>query len=323
MTLLLRESDVQALLTMPDTVACVESAMKAHGLAQARNMARERIKLPRGTLHILAGADLSAKSGGYVGLKAYTSFREGNRFLTMLYSADNGRLLAIVESDYLGMMRTGAASGVATKYLARADADVLAIFGSGWQARGQVLAVAAVRKLKQVRVFSRDAARRQKFAEDLGKETSVETVACESPAEALEGALIVATATTARDPVFTSDAVADGTHVNAAGSNALIRREIDERLVRRAGLVVVDSRSQAREEAGDLLIPAERGWLDWDLVPELSSIIAGQTRGRKSDAEITIFESQGLGLQDVAAAALVYEKATEAGRGEQLSFFEP
>jgi ornithine cyclodeaminase/alanine dehydrogenase-like protein (mu-crystallin family) len=322
MTLLLREADVQALLTMPDTVDCVESAMKAHGLAQARNMARERIKLPKGTLHILAGADLSAKSGGYVGVKAYTSFREGNRFLTLLYSADNGRLLAIIESDYLGMMRTGAASGVATKYLARADADVLAIFGSGWQARGQVLAVAAVRTLKQVRVFSRDAARRQKFAEELGKETSVETVACESPAEALEGALIVATATTARDPVFPSDAVADGTHINAAGSNALIRREIDERLVRRAGLVAVDSRAQAREEAGDLLIPAERGWLDWDLVPELSSIIAGQTRGRRSDSEITIFESQGLGLQDVAAAALVYEKATAAGRGEQMTFFE-
>lgn len=322
MALLLRESDVQPLLTMPDTVACIEAAMKAHGLAQARNMPRERIKLPRGTLHILAGADLSAEAGGYVGLKAYTSFREGNRFLTLLYSAENGRLLALIESDYLGMMRTGAASGVATKYLARADADTLAIFGSGWQARGQVLAVAAVRDLKQVRIYSRNAENRQKFAAEIGKEVAAEMVACESPAEALNGASIVATATTARDPLFPSDAVADGTHVNAAGSNALIRREIDERLVRRAGLVVVDSRAQAREEAGDLLVPAERGWLDWDLVPELSSIIAGQTRGRQSDAEITIFESQGLGLQDVAAAALVYQKATEAGRGEQLSLFD-
>jgi ornithine cyclodeaminase/alanine dehydrogenase-like protein (mu-crystallin family) len=322
MALLLRESDVQQLLTMPDTVACVEAAMKAHGLAQARNMARERIKMPRGTLHILAGADLSAESGGYVGLKAYTSFREGNRFLTLLYSSENGRLLALIESDYLGMMRTGAASGIATRYLARADADTLAIFGTGWQARGQVLAVDVVRPLKQVRVYSRNAENRQKFVAELGKEIKAELVACESPTEALEGASIVATATTARDPLFPSDAVADGTHINAAGSNALIRREIDERLVRRAGLVVTDSRSQAREEAGDLLVPAERGWLDWDQVPELSSIIAGQTRGRQSDTEITIFESQGLGLQDVAAAALVFQKATEAGRGEQISFFE-
>jgi alanine dehydrogenase len=322
MTLLLKESDVQLLLTMPDTVACVEAAMKAHGLAQARNMSRERIKMPRGTLHILAGADLSAESGGYVGLKAYTSFREGNRFLTLLYSSENGRLLALIESDYLGMMRTGAASGVATKHLARADADTLAIFGTGWQARGQVLAVDVVRPLKQVRVYSRSAENRQKFVTEIGKELQAELVACESPAEALDGASIVATATTARDPLFPSDAVADGTHVNAAGSNALIRREIDERLVRRASLVVVDSRSQAREEAGDLLVPAERGWLDWDQVPELSSIIAGQTRGRQSDSEITLFESQGLGLQDVAAAALVYQKATEAGRGEQISLFE-
>jgi ornithine cyclodeaminase/alanine dehydrogenase-like protein (mu-crystallin family) len=322
MTLLLKESDVRALLTMPDAVTVVEAAMKAHGEAQARNLSRQRIKLPRGTLHMMAGADLTGEAGGYVGVKAYTSFREGNRFLTMLYSAENGRLLAIVESDYLGMMRTGAASGVATKYLARADADTLAIFGTGWQAQGQVLAVAAVRDLKQVRVYSRDAGHRQKFVDELSGQLSAELVSCESPAEALDGALIVATATTARDPLFPSDAVADGTHVNAAGSNSLIRREIDERLVRRAGLVVVDSRSEAREESGDLLIPVERGWLDWDQLPELSAIIAGRARGRQSDSEITLFESQGLGLQDVAAAAHVYRRALDAGRGEQLALFD-
>ena len=323
MTLLLSESDVRSVLTMPDTVACVEAATKAHGLAQARNLPRERVKLPRGTLHILAGADLSGESGGYVGLKAYTSFREGTRFLTLLYGAENGRLLALIESDYLGMMRTGAASGVATKYLARADADTLAIFGTGWQARGQVLAIAEVRSLKQVRVFSRDAAHRQTFADELSGEIAAELVSCESPAEALDGASIVATATTAREPVFPADAVADGTHVNAAGSNALIRREIDERLVRRAGLVVVDSRSQARLECGDLLIPAERGWLDWDQLVELSAVVAGQARGRQSDSEVTLFESQGLGLQDVAVAGHVYQKAVDAGLGQQIPLFEP
>ena len=321
MTLLLNESDVKAVLTMPDTVACVEAATKAHGLAQARNVPRQRIKLPRGTLHLLAGADLAAPDGGYVGLKTYTSFREGNRFLTLLYSAENGRLLATIESDFLGMMRTGAASGVATKYLARADADVLANFGTGWQARGQVLAIAAVRPLKQVRVYSRDAERRQRFVAELSEQIDAELVACESPAEALDGALIVATATTARDPLFPSDAVADGTHINAAGSNALIRREIDERLVRRAGLIVVDSRAQAREESGDLLIPAERGWIDWDLLPELSAVVAGQARGRQSDSEITIFESQGLGLQDVTVAGLVYQKAKAAGLGQEIALF--
>ena len=321
MALLLNEHDVRAVLTMPEAVACIEAATKAHGLAQARNQPRERVKLSRGTLHVLAGADLAAEGGGYVGLKAYTSFREGNRFLTLLYSAENGRLLALIESDYLGMIRTGAASGVATKYLARADANTLASFGTGWQSRGQVLAVAAVRPLKQVRVYSRDAAHRQKFVEELSGQIDAELVACESPAEALDGASIVVTATTARDPLFPSDAVADGTHINAAGSNALIRREIDERLVRRAGLVVVDSRVQARQECGDLLIPAERGWIDWDLLPELSAIVAGQARGRHNDAEITLFESQGLGLQDVAMAGHVYQKAVAAGIGQQVPLF--
>jgi alanine dehydrogenase len=231
-------------------------------------------------------------------------------------------LLALIESDFLGMIRTGAASGVATKYLARADADTLAIFGTGWQAQGQVLAIAEVRPLKQVRVFSRDAAHRQKFVEEMAGQVEAELVASESPAEALDGASIVATATTARDPVFPSDAVADGTHINAAGSNALIRREIDERLVRRAGLVVVDSRTQARNECGDLLIPTERGWLDWDQLPELSAIVAGHARGRQSDAEITLFESQGLGLQDVAMAGHVYQKAVDAGLGQQVPLFE-
>ena len=321
MALLLSEADVRAVLTMPETVACVEAATKAHGQAKARNTPRHRIKLPRGTLHVLAGADLASPDGGYVGLKAYTSFREGNRFLTLLYSADNGRLLAMVESDLLGMMRTGAASGVATKYLARQDADVLANFGTGWQSRGQVLAVAAVRPLKQVRVYSRDAGNRAKFIEELRGQVDAEFVSCESPAEALAGALIVATATTARDPLFPPDAVQDGTHINAAGSNALIRREIDERLIRKAGVVVVDSRAQAQAECGDLLIPTERGWLDWDLLPELSEVVAGSAPGRQNDQQITVFESQGLGLQDVTVAGLVYRKAVEAGLGSQVPLF--
>jgi len=321
MALLLSEADVEAVLTMHDTVACVEAATKAHGQAKARNVPRQRIKLPRGTLHLLAGADLASPDGGYVGVKSYTSFREGNRFLTLLYSADNGRLLAIVESDLLGMMRTGAASGVATKYLAREDANVLANFGTGWQARGQVLAVAAVRPLKQVRVYSRDAANRERFIADLRGEVDAEFVSCETPAQALEGALIVATATTSRDPLFPPDAVQDGTHINAAGSNALIRRELDERLIRKAGLVVVDSRTQAQAECGDLLIPTERGWLDWDLLPELGEVVGGQAHGRQNDQQITIFESQGLGLQDVTVAGLVYRKALEAGLGAQVPLF--
>ena len=131
----------------------------------------------------------------------------------------------------------------------------------------------------------------------------------------------MATATTSRDPLFPPDAVQDGTHINAAGSNALIRREIDERLIRKAGVVVVDSRAQAQAECGDLLIPTERGWLDWDLLPELSEVVAGSAPGRQNDQQITVFESQGLGLQDVTVAGLVYRKAVEAGLGSQVPLF--
>lgn len=318
MTLLLRETDVRSLLRVPDAVDWVEDAMRAHAEGRARNVPRQRIKLPRGTLHVLPGAN---PDQGVVGLKTYTSFRDGTRFLVLLYSAENGQLLALVEADYLGMARTGAASGVATRHMARADADTLAIFGAGWQARGQLEAIAAVRSLRQVRVYSRDAEHRRAFAAEMTQVIGSEVVPCATPAAALDGVLMVATATTAREPLFPSEAVQDGAHINAVGSNALIRRELDEKLVRRATVVVVDSRQQAREESGDLLVPVERGWLDWDLLPELGEVVAGRVPGRQSEQDVTIFESHGLGLQDVAVAAHVYERARAAGVGEEVELF--
>ena len=318
MALLLREADVESLATMPEAVQWVEQSLRAHGAGRARVLPRQRVKLPTGTLHVLPAADQEL---GVVGLKAYTSFREGARFLVLLYSAESGQLLALVEADLLGMLRTGAASGVATRYMARQDADVLAVFGSGWQARGQVEAVAAVRPLRQVRVYSRDAERRRRFAAEMSQRVGVEVVASASPEAALEGARVVCTITTARDPLFASDAVQDGTHINAAGSNSLIRRELDEKLVRRARVIAVDSRAQAPLESGDLLVPAERGWIDWALLPELSEIVSGRTPGRLADQDVTIFESHGIGLEDVAMAAHLYERARAAGVGEDVAIF--
>ncbi|MFN8525682.1 MAG: ornithine cyclodeaminase family protein [Chloroflexota bacterium] len=318
MALLLREADVRGLMTMNDVVQWVEAATQAAGAAQARNLPRQRAKLPRGTLHLLAGADLGL---GVVGVKSYTSFRDGTRFLVLLYSAENGQLLAIVEADLLGMMRTGAASGVATRYMANEDARVLGLIGTGWQAEGQLEAIAAVRPLTDVRVFSRDAEKRARFVEKMSARVPAQLRAVESAQEAVEGAPIVATITTSRSPVFPGDAVGAGTHVNAAGSNSLIRQEIDERLIRRANLVVVDSREQAREEGGDLLIPAERGWLEWSQLPELSDVVSGRVAGRSSPDDVTIFESHGLGLHDVAVAGHLYERAKAAGVGQEISLF--
>ncbi|MCL4532261.1 MAG: ornithine cyclodeaminase family protein, partial [Actinobacteria bacterium] len=208
--------------------------------------------------------------------------------------------------------------GVATRYMARPDADVLALFGAGKQARGQLLAVAAVKKLKQVRVYSRDPERRRQFAEEMEAQAGVEVVPKESVEEALDGALIVTTITNSREPLFSESVIQPGTHINAAGSNSLLRRELDEELMRRAQVVAVDSRQQSKVESGDLLIPTERGWLDWDLLPELSEIVAGRQPGRRSPSDVTIFESHGLGLEDVAVAAHVYRRARERGLGQEI-----
>lgn len=315
MALVLREKDVETLIEMKDAVQWVEEGLRAHGEGRARNIPRHRVKMPKGTLHVLPASDFDQ---GVVGLKSYTTFKEGARFLVTLFSSENGGLLALMEADYLGMMRTGAASGVATKHMARPDADTMALFGTGWQARGQLLAVAAVRQLRQVRVYGRDPERRRKFAEEMSNLAGVDVVPVESPEAALEGALIVSTVTSSRQPIFPAEAVSVGTHINAAGSNSLLRQEMPEELVRRAAVVAVDSRQQSKAESGDLLVPTERGWIDWDQLPELSEIVAGHRQGRPSQDDITIFESHGLGLEDVTVAARIYQRAKERGVGQEI-----
>ncbi len=317
MALVIREPDVKSLITMADVLPWVEETTRSYGLGRARNVPRQRVRFPKGWLHVLPAGDQDL---GVLGLKCYTSFKEGNRFLVTLYSAENGQLLALVEANYLGMLRTGAMSGVATRYMARPDAEVMAIIGTGWQARGQVLGVAASRPLKQIRVYGIE--KQQPFAEEMARLTGVPTVVDGTAEDAVKNALIVSTATVSTDPVFKREAVQPGTHINAIGSNALHRKELEEKLVGRANLVVVDSRAQARQESGDLLGPVERGWMEWDNLPELSDVILGRVAGRQQDSDITIFESHGLGLQDVAVAAHVYQRAREAGVGEEVRLFE-
>ena len=314
MALLLREDEVEALLDMPSVVGWVEESFRLLGEGRAVALPRQRVRLGRGTLHVLPAGSAEL---GVLGLKSYTSFRGGTRFLVLLYSAESGELLALVEARALGVARTGAASGVATRHLARPDARVMAVFGAGAQARGQVEAVACCHELDQVRVFSPTAERRERFAAEMSSRLDVAVVPCASPAEALEGAGIVTTITTSSRPVFEPEQLGEGVHINAAGSNSLVRTEIDPRLVRDAR-VVVDSRVQAREEAGDLLLGAERGWLRWDTLIELGEIVAGRAPGRELPTQLTVFESQGLGIQDVAVAARVYERAVERGVGRRV-----
>ncbi len=326
MALVLREDDVRAVLTMPATIAVLEAAFREQGRDQTRNQPRRRIVLPdaRGVLHVMSGyvpgqpGHPDSEGPGLVGLKAYTSFAGGARFVVLLYSAEDGRLLALMEADWLGQTRTGAASGLATKYMARPDAATLGVIGTGQQARTQVMAVAAVRPLTSVLAYGRDETRRAAFAQEMAKRIGVSVRPVASAEEAVRDADIVVTMTTAREPVLRGAWLRPGTHVNAAGSNWANRREVDDETVERSAVVAVDSLEQAQLEAGDLVLPAAAGRFDWARAVELGTILDGKVAGRPSPEAITLFKSVGVALEDVATAGLVYTLARERGLGTEL-----
>lgn len=315
MALLLREADVEQLLTMPMTLELIERVHREYSTGEAIDVPRERTRLPKAALHILQGA---VPSAGVFGYKAYTSSREGIRFLVYVFSAERGNLEAVVEANHLGMTRTGAAGGVAAKWLAREDAKVAGIFGSGWQARGQLEALANVRRLERVKVYSRTPEKREKFAATMRERLKIDVIAAATPEETVKGSDIVVTITTSATPVFDGDWLEPGTHVNAAGSNSLLRREIDETAVRRASAVVVDSRPTALKEAGDLLPALEKGRLHAGALTELGEVIAGLRSGRTSRDQITLFESQGMAMQDLIIASALMRIAREKGRGTEV-----
>ena len=316
MALLLRESHVEQLLTMPTTLELIERVHREYSTGNAIDVPRERTRLPKAALHILQGA---VPSAGVFGYKAYTSSREGVRFLVHMFSAENGRLEGVVEANHLGMMRTGAAGGVAAKWLAREDARVAGIFGSGWQAQGQLEALSHVRRLERVKVFSRTAEKVAKFCDRMRRKLSLEVVPAASPEDCVKASDIVVTITTSATPVFDGEWIAPGTHVNAAGSNSLLRQEIDETTVRKADPVVVDSRPSAMKEAGDLLPLLEKGRLHVGALTELGEVIAGIRPGRTSPGQVTLFESQGMAMQDLVIAAELVRLARGRGMGEELA----
>jgi ornithine cyclodeaminase/alanine dehydrogenase-like protein (mu-crystallin family) len=320
MTLLLREKDVRELLTMHDAIAAVEEVMRRQGNGQAIVHPRHRLELPdKGFLHYMAGADVTA---GLVGMKLYTSVRGVLRFLVPLYRSATGELLALVEAEHLSVMRTGAASGVATKFLARENAQTLALIGSGLQARGQIAAVAAVRNLTNVRVYSRNAERRTLFADEMEAKLEIPVTSVESAEAAVHNADIIVTATTANKPVIEGAWIAAGTHINAIGANFPQKRELDDTAVRRASRIVVDFIEQAKIEAGDLIQAFAADAASWNSVRELSEVIAGKFPGRENANEITLFKSSGIAIWDVAVAAKVYELAVAQGRGMQIPLWE-
>jgi alanine dehydrogenase len=315
MALFLTENDVKQVLTATMALEAVESAHRDLALGQAQDTPRARTRLPQTVLHILQGA-LPAQ--GVIGYKAYTTNRSGNRFLVHMFDAASGLLLAIIEADYMGMIRTGAASGIAARCLARPDARVAGVFGAGWQAEGHVRAICAALPLERIKVFSRNREKLLVFCQRMSETTGVAVVPAASAEETVRGSDLVGTVTTATQPLFDAEWLAPGTHVNAAGSNALIRQELSEATLRRCALIAVDAVPTALTEAGDLLPLLEKGRLHARQLVELGDILTGRHAGRTSAEQITVFESQGMAIQDLAVALRVVAAARARGLGVEL-----
>jgi len=317
MALFLNEDEVRQILTMPLAIEAVEEAHRALSQAQAVDVPRQRTRLPQTALHILQGALPGRDAIGY---KAYTSNRSGTRFLVHVFSASTGALRAVVAGDFLGMMRTGAASAVATRQLARPEAETMGLFGAGWQAEGHLEAVASVRKLRKVKVFARRAEKLAAFCEKMSARIGIEVAPAASAEETVRGSDIVGTVTTAVAPLFEAGWLSPGAHINAAGSNALIRREVGEDTLRLCRPIVVDSIETALREAGDLLPLLEKGRLAERQMVELGDVLIGRHPGRAGPEDITVFESQGLAIQDLSLAVRIEALAREKGLGVELPY---
>jgi alanine dehydrogenase len=236
----------------------------------------------------------------------------------LLFEAERGSLVAIMDASSITAIRTAAVSGLATRLLARDDAREVAILGTGVQARTHLDAMRAVRPIGRARVWSRSAAAVRAFAERESRRTGVAVEPAATAREAVAGAEIVCTVTSSREPVLAGDWLAAGTHVNAVGASLPFARELDTAAVVR-GRLYVDRRESALNEAGDFLIPQQEGAIREDhIVGEIGELLLGVVPGRGSSAEVTIFKSLGLAVEDVAAAAVIYERARATGRGTRV-----
>jgi ornithine cyclodeaminase/alanine dehydrogenase len=301
MPMYLTESEVGELLTPAGALDAVEESFRRLARGSVDNRPRTRLPLDGGQYAVMACVD---RELGYAGLKSYAWTASGTPFAVLLFALDPPtRLEAVIEADKLGQLRTGAASGVAAKYLARPGAESLGVIGCGWQAASQIACIReAVPTIERVTVYCRNAERLAEFCREHG---------CE-PADGHRGAAeadIVVTATTSKDPVLRGEWLREGALVCAVGANDPARRELDNAVLERAAFVCCDSWEQSKLESGDLIEPVQRGVLDWLEVHELQEVVAGELEGRASDDDIVLFKSNGIAAWDLAAGARVVELA--------------
>lgn len=320
MALLLKEQDVRDIFTMDMAIAALEDMFRERGNGNVTVRPRTRMPVPGGSNSVMGGW-VGGAANGY-GLKVYggprTDGRPATGMIVMLYDGADGQLLAILEGNQLGRIRTGAASGVATKYMARADAMTVGVIGTGNQAATQLEAVCAVRRINHVWVYGRNPERREAFAREMSQALGVTVRATDSAQDCVTFADVVITITNAAQPVLEGRWLSDGTHVNAAGSNNMLHSELDLEAIRHASVIAADDVPQAKTECGELIAAVSRGVVRWEQVHELSDIVAGKMPGRPSYEAITLFESQGIGTEDIAAARVIYEAARERGIGIEI-----
>ena len=307
--LYLSEADVEALLSPAEAVPVVEACFRRLAAGVVENVPRRRLPLEDGYFAVMAATD---RELGYAGLKAYTLVDGRPAFVVCLFSLADGTLDAVLEADTLGQRRTGAATGVAARHLARAGASSLGVIGCGWQAESQVAAIRfALPGVERVVAYCRSEARLEDFCARVRAEPA------ESHHEAAAHDVVV-TATTSRDPVLRGEWLREGAFVAAIGANDPAARELDNVVLERASFVCCDSLEQSRLESGDLIEPVAGGVLDWLEVHELQEVVAGEVRGRQSDTDVVVFKSNGLAAWDVAAGAEAVRRARELGVGREL-----
>jgi ornithine cyclodeaminase/alanine dehydrogenase-like protein (mu-crystallin family) len=308
-TLYLTEAEVESLVTTEDALAAVQGSLERQAEGVLQLAPRRRIDLEDGAFALMAAADSGL---GLAGLKAYTWLPGGTPFVVCLFSTEKPGLVAVIEADKLGQLRTGAASGVAARYLGRPEARSLGIIGCGWQAESQVASIrAAVPTIDRVVAYCRNEKRLKAFCKKVGAEPG------ESHRDAGELDIVV-TATTSKDPVLRGEWLRPGALVCAIGANDPRRRELDNVVLERASFVCCDSREQSRLESGDLIEPVERGVLDWLEVHELHEVVSGELQGRADPEDIILFKSNGIAAWDVAIGARAVELARKKKVGRTL-----
>ncbi|MBC7222897.1 MAG: ornithine cyclodeaminase family protein [Anaerolineae bacterium] len=327
MALLLTREDIQTLLTMDEAIQAVEEGFRQHALGKVTMPLRTAITIPEHHgLDLIMPAYVGGEGGG-LGLKVVSVYPDNPRqhnlptilATVLLQDPRTGDLLAIMDGTYLTAMRTGAAGGVAARYLARPDARRAGIFGAGVQARTQLEALCRVRPIEEAWVYDPMQEHATRFAEEMSQRLGIPVHVAREPRQAVEGMDVIVTATTSRTPVFDGAWVAPGTHVTGVGSHTPDGRELDSTLIQRAR-VVVDERGAALSEAGDLIIPLQEGLIREDhIAAELGEVVAGLRVGRETPEQVTVFKSVGLALQDIAAATRVYQMARAKGVGMEVS----